>query len=421
MNTAVLLALACAAVAALALITVFGLFRALDGERRRAAGLEAELGVARERVRHLEDSQAATAEFMRVQAQQSAQAVAEQLVQRADEKFHAQNQLAQARLEAQLKPVSDTLAKFQEQVQAIETARAEQAGGLQEQLKQLMSASAATQAEAQKLSQALRRGAGVQGRWGEQVLRNVLEMAGLQRHFDFVEQASTDTDEGRRRPDVVVRLPGGGNLVIDAKVSLNAFLEAQECLEEGHRDACLVRYVNSLREHVRGLSGKAYQSQFERSPDLVAMFVPGDGFLAVALDRHPELLTEAMERKVVIVTPTTLFALCKAVAYGWRAEEQAANADKVAALGRELYKRLATMGEHAASVGRSLGAAVGAYNKFVGSLESQVMTQARRFEDLAVEHEGKKLPELGPIEEGVRPLAKLAAAESILANDPAAA
>jgi len=409
MNTAVLLALVCAAVALAAIAVAFALFRALDAERRRSAGLEAELGASRGRVQALEDSQAATAEFLRLQAQQSAQAVAEQLVQRADEKFQSQSQLAQARLEAQLKPVSDTLAKFQEQVQAIEKARAEETGGLKRQLTELMSASAATQAEAQKLSQALRRGAGVQGRWGEQVLRNVLEMAGLQRHFDFVEQASTDTEEGRRRPDVVVRLPGGGNLVIDAKVSLTAFLEAQECIEDSPRDACLMRFVGSLREHVRGLSGKAYQSQFDRSPDLVAMFIPGDGFLAVALDRHPDLLTEAMEKKVVIVTPTTLFALCKAVAYGWRAEEQTANADKVAALGRELYKRLATMGEHAAGVGRSLGAAVGAYNKFVGSLESQVITQARRFEDLAVEHEGKKLPELSPIEEGVRPLAKLTA------------
>lgn len=420
MNATALLALVFAAVAALAVLALFPLLRALDQERRRAAALEAELRVEQERVRNLEDSRAANAEFMRVQAQQSAHAVAEQLVQRADEKFHAQNQLAQARLEAQLKPVSDTLAKFQEQVQAIEKARAEETGGLKRQLTELMSASAATQQEAQKLSQALRRGAGVQGRWGEQVLRNVLEMAGLQRHFDFDEQATTDTDEGRRRPDVTVRLPGGGVLVIDAKVSLTAFLEAQECLEDSPRDACLIRFVNSLREHVRGLSAKAYQSQFERSPDLVAMFVPGDGFLAVALDRHPDLLTEAMERKVVIVTPTTLFALCKAVAYGWRAEEQAANADKVAALGRELYKRLATMGEHAAGVGRSLGAAVGAYNKFVGSLESQVMTQARRFEDLAVEHEGKKLPELGAVEEGVRPLAKLAPAP-LPSNETAAA
>ncbi|NBB53438.1 DNA recombination protein RmuC, partial [Rhizobium sp. CRIBSB] len=254
----------------------------------------------------------------------------------------------------------------------------------------------------------LRRGAGVQGRWGEQTLRNVLEAAGLTNRFDFEEQFSLDTEEGRRRPDVKVRMPGGGVFAIDAKVSLNAFLEAQEAPDEAAREHHLIRHAQSLKTHMLGLSAKAYWDQFksEGSPDFVAMFVPGDGFLSAALERQPDLLSEAMDKRVLVVTPTTLFALCKAVAYGWRAEEQTRNADKVAVLGKELYKRLSVMGGHAAAVGRALDQAVGKYNQFVGSLESQVMVSARRFEDLQVDHEGKDLPPLPPVEPTPRALSR---------------
>jgi DNA recombination protein RmuC len=349
-------------------------------------------------------------ELLRAQAAESARAVAEQLVERATETFKSQEELAKARMEAQLKPVAETLAKFQEQVTAAERARAEETGGLKQQIAALMQASSDTQAEARKLSAALRRGAGVQGRWGEQTLRNVLEAAGLAKRFDFEEQLSIDTDEGRRRPDVKVRLPGGGVFVIDAKCSLNAFLEAQDAVDEAGRDAALTRHAQSVRGHVNGLSSKAYWDQFQKqgSPDFVAMFVPGDGFLAAALDRLPELMSEAMDRRVLLVTPTTLFALCKAVAYGWRVEEQAANADRIATLGRELHKRIAVMGGHAAGLGKALEGAVGKYNAFVASLETQVMSQARRFEELAADHEGKDIPSIEPVESGVRPLAKLA-------------
>jgi len=203
-------------------------------------------------------------------------------------------------------------------------------------------------------------------------------------------------------------MPGGGLFVIDAKCSLNAFLELQDAADEPTREAIGLRHVQSVRGHIQGLSAKAYWDQFDNSPDFVAMFVPLDSALAAALDRAPDLMTEAMDRRVVIVTPTTLFALCKAVAYGWRAEEQAANAQKIATLGRDLYKRISVMGGHAAGVGKALEQAVGKYNSFVGSLETQVMSQARKFEDLAVDHEGKDLPQLDAIEAGIRPLAKLA-------------
>jgi DNA recombination protein RmuC len=240
----------------------------------------------------------------------------------------------------------------------------------------------------------------------------VLEMAGLRRPFDFEEQVSTQDETSLRRPDVVVKLPGGGVFVIDAKCSLNAFLELQDANDDFSRDAAGSRHVQSVRSHVQGLSAKAYWDQFDNSPDFVAMFVPLDSALAAALDRAPELMNDAMDKRVVIVTPSTLFALCKAVVYGWRVEEQAANAQKIAELGKELYKRIAVMGAHAGSVGKALEAAVSRYNQFVGSLETQVLTQAKRFEELKVEHQGKSIESLEPLEVAVRPLAKLTAVEA---------
>lgn len=384
--------------------------------QRRAAKAEAEVWLANERLaqaeeRHrlLEDQSATQIELIKAQAAQSANAIAEQLIKRADENAKSRERLAEARLEAQLKPVAETLAKFEAQVNAVEKVRAEETGGLKAQIAALLEASTATQAEARKLSAALRRGAGVQGRWGEQTLRNVLEAAGLNSRFDFQEQFSVDSEEGRRRPDVKVTLPGGGVFVIDAKCSLNAFLETQDATDDVLREAAMARHAQSVRAHMQGLSSKAYWDQFagEGSPDFVAMFVPGDGFLAAALDRLPELMAEAMDRRVVLVTPTTLFALCKAVAYGWRAEDQAKNAARIVEVGRELYKRVSVMGAHAGAMGKALESAVGKYNQFVGSLESQVLTQARRFEDLSVDHEGKEIPEPTPVEQAVRPLTKL--------------
>ncbi|MDB5482119.1 MAG: rmuC [Caulobacteraceae bacterium] len=356
--------------------------------------------------RMLREQAASGAETLKAQAAMSANAVAEELVKRATETFAAQDRLVQAKLEAQLKPVAETLEKFQLQVTAAEKARAEETGGLKSQIDQLLLASTATQEEARKLSAALRRGAGVQGRWGEQMLRNVLEMAGLRAKFDFDEQVSVDG--GALRPDVVVRLPGGGAFVIDAKCSLNAFLEAQDALDDAAREAGYARHAQSVRAHMQSLAGKAYWEQLDQSPDFVVMFVPGDAFLSAAVERLPDLYAQGMDRRVILVTPSSLFALCKAVVYGWRVEEQNLNAKEIVGLGRELYKRIATMAAHAQAMGKGLETAVGRYNQFVGSLETQVHTQARRFEDLKVDHEGKEIPELAPIETAVRPLTKLA-------------
>lgn len=394
MNVLEIILAAAAAVFGAGFLWAFASWQRARGDVR---ALEARLEAA-------EDGRGAMADYLKAQARESAEAVAGQMVTRATETFQAQDRVARERLEAQLKPVAETLAKFQEQVAALEKARAEQAGGLKEQLALLMNASTATRDEARRLTEALRGNTGRRGRWGEQTCRNVLEAAGMAGRFDFQEQTSQADEEGRQnRPDFIVRLPGGGMFVIDAKVPLALPEEGDG--EEQARAASL-RIAASLKTHMRQLASKGYQDQFRPSPDFVALFVPGDAFLASALDHEPELLTQAMASRVVIVTPTTLFALCKAVAYGWRAEEQAKNAEDVARLGRDLYKRLSVMGGHALALGRALDGAVGKYNAFVGSLESQVMTQARRFEDLQVDHEGKTLPELAPVEQSPRAVSR---------------
>lgn len=373
-------------------------------ERARAA--RAEL-----RARLMEGQAAAGAAILEGQAAIVANAVAEGLVKRAEETFKAQDALAQAKLDAQLKPVADTLAKFEAQVTAAEKARAEQSGALTAQIGQLLLASVATQEEARKLSTALRRGAGVQGRWGEQMLRNVLEMAGLKAKVDFEEQVHVDADGAALRPDVVVRLPGGGVFVIDAKCSLNAYLDAQNALDETAREEAYARHAQSIKAHVQSLAAKAYWEQFEVAPDFAVMFVPGEAFLAPAAERLPNLYTDAMERRIILVTPSSLFALCKAVVYGWRLEEQHLNAKKIAVLGRDLYKRLSVMGGHVEGVGKALGSAVSRYNALVASLESQVLTQARKFEDLKVDHQSVQIEELNGLDASIRPLVKLATPE----------
>ena len=398
--------------AAAAVVAVMALFWALM-ERRRATAAETRAWELRERyaetearMRLFEDQAATSTELLRAQAAQSANTVAEELLKRTDETFRNRELMAQQRMEAQLKPVADTLKLFQEHVTALEKTRNEETGGLKEQLTLLMTASTATRDEARRLTEALRGNTGRRGRWGEQTCRNVLEAAGMAGRFDFEEQTSSANDEGRQsRPDFIVRLPGGGMFVIDAKVSL-AFVDEADGDDEAQRTAASLRTANSMKTHVRQLSSKAYQDQFKPSPDFVVMFVPGDAFLAAALDHEPDLMTTAMSSRVVIVTPTTLFALCKAVAYGWRADEQARNAEEVAKLGKELYKRLSVMGGHAAAVGRALDTAVGKYNQFVGSLESQVMVSARRFEDLQVDHEGKEMPVLPTLDQTPRTLSR---------------
>ncbi|ESQ83438.1 hypothetical protein AEAC466_12240 [Asticcacaulis sp. AC466] len=381
----------------------------------RLTDVTADLAAAKTQVRSLEDARTAMSEQFQLVSHQAMEKSASSLLLRAEESFVAREKLALERMNSSLQPVSETLTRFEAQVKAMEEARSKNSGELEQQIKQLLTASDQTREVTQKLANSLRRGAGVQGRWGEETLRNVLQAAGLTR-FDFIEQHNLDTDEGRRRPDVVVRMPGdksNGVFVIDSKVNLTAFLDSMDALDDEARETALQRHTQALRAHVRDLSGKAYWDQFkDQSPDFVALFIPGDGFLAAALDRMPQLMNEAMDKKVIIVTPTTLFALCKAVAYGWRVEDQMKNASHIADLGRELYARLSIMGDHVSGLGGALGRAVEKYNAFIGSLETKVLTQARRFEDLQVDHQGKPLPDLTAIESQPKVANKLKSLQS---------
>lgn len=388
-------------------------------ERGRAETMTAELRLASDRAiraeANAEAAERAKSEMgdaFKALSSEALDRAGDALSRRAEAFFHVRDEAAKAQIAAQLKPVADTLSEFKSKVDTLEAARAEQHGGLKQQLEHLATATQLTQSEARKLTDALKRGPGVRGRWGEQTLRNVLEAAGMHGRYDFNEQTTYDGEDGGKvRPDVVVELPGGGAFVIDSKVSLVAYLEAHEATDDARREALMGQHADSVRRHAGELSAKAYWSALEkagvRSPDFVAMFIPGDAFLCAALDRAPDLMTDALANRVLIVTPTTLFALCKAVAYGWRAEQQAENAAKVADLGKELYQRLSVMGGHVADLGRSLGQATAKYNAFVGSLESQVLTSARRFESLKVEHQGKTMPELTPLETAPRELTKL--------------
>lgn len=254
-------------------------------------------------------------------------------------------------------------------------------------------------AQARKLANALQASPKARGRWGEQQLQNVVELAGMSAHVDYAMQQTIAGEDGRLRPDCVIRVPGGGCLVVDAKTPLTAYLDAAEALEDEARDAHLKRHAQQLRTHMKQLSDKRYwEALLPITPDYVVMFIPGENFYAAAVERDAQLFEDAIAARVLVATPTTMIALAKAIAVGWRQQELSEHANKVAALGRDLYKRLATMGGHIVQVGAGLGRAVEHYNKFVGSLEGSVMPQARRFNELAVEGTHEALPELRPIE-----------------------
>ncbi len=306
----------------------------------------------------------------------------------------------QQAVEGLVKPLAEELAKLSGQTQALEKARAESYGQLTEQVKGLLTAQQDLRGETGRLVNALRRPE-VRGRWGEVQLKRVVEMAGMQDHCDFYEQ---EVAADGKRPDMLVRLPGGKTLVLDSKAPVAAFLEAAEALDDGARGRALERFAQHVRTHIQQLSQKAYWDQFPDAPEFVVLFLPGESFFSAALQQDPELIEYASERKVILATPTTLLALLKAVYYGWRQEALADNARQVSELGAQLYERLAKLGEHWTSVGKNLSQAVKAYNDATGSLESRVMVSARKFEELHVAPEGKKLPELNPVEQAPRAL-----------------
>ncbi|MCW2611033.1 MAG: recombination protein RmuC [Actinomycetota bacterium] len=280
-------------------------------------------------------------------------------------------------------PLQNTLSKVELQVAAVERDRVDAYAGLREQVRHAHATSEQLRTETRQLVTALR-APQVRGRWGEHQLRRIVEAAGLLEHCDFTEQAISTTDDGTLRPDLVVTLAGGKNVVVDAKVPFNAYLEAMEARDEGTRNDRLSAHARALRGHIDALSAKAYWARFEPSPEFVVLFVPADTFLDAALQRDAMLLEHAFARDVVLATPSTLMALLRTIAYTWRQDALAQNAAEVHALGRELHSRLATMGGHLTKVGTSLNSAVGSYNAAVGSMEGRVLVTARRFADLQV-------------------------------------
>jgi DNA recombination protein RmuC len=319
-------------------------------------------------------------------------------------------------------PLRTALERTEAQVQALERERREAFAALRTQIENLAGGQAQLQRETRNLVTALRRPE-VRGRWGELTLRRLVELAGLTEHCDFTEQLQVVGEEGALRPDLVVHMPDARDLVIDAKTPLEAYLAALDAATEEERTQALKRHAQQVETRVRELASKNYWSQFERSPEFAVLFLPGDQFLSAALAERPELLESALGQSVIIATPSTLIALLKAVAYGWRQSAVAHNAAQIRDLGQELYRRLGTFNGHLGRMGQRLSTAVEAYNAAVGSLERQVLPQARRFGDLGVTADAP-LPAVEPIGQLVRSTGAPRAAEvspAPAATAPAAA
>ena len=304
-------------------------------------------------------------------------------------------------------PVEALLKSYQEKLQTIEKERVDHYAGLREVVDIVRTGQGQVRDETRNLVNALRSAPKTRGRWGEQSLRNVLVQSGLVEGIDFQMEVSVNTDDGRLRPDAVVNLPNERKLIVDAKCSLNAFLEACEEVDEDRKLACFKAHVASIQRHAQQLGSKAYWSQFGDAADYVIMYIPGEHFLTAALEQDPELWEKAFKDRVLLATPTNLVAIARTVASVWRQEKLAEAASEIASLGKELHSRLATMNEHMARVGKNLATANSAYNQMVGSFESQVLTQAKRFETLGA-GSAKTLDPAPMVEVAPRPLTKIA-------------
>lgn len=299
-------------------------------------------------------------------------------------------------------PVRDSLNKVDAQIQQMEVARGDAYGELRAQVQSLITTQKELQSQTGNLVRALRT-PNVRGRWGEIQLRRVVEIAGMLSYCDFTEQESVTTETGRLRPDLVVKLPGGKNVVVDAKTPLQAFLDAFETNDEETRRACLANHARQVRDHMKTLAGKNYWEQFDPTPEFVVMFLPGETFFSAALEQDSSLIEQGVLSRVIPASPTTLIALLKAVNYGWNQEKLARNAKQISELGKELHDRLRLLAGHITQVGTGLDRAVESYNKAVGSLESRVLVSARKFAELGASV-ADDIPELAPIETTARAL-----------------
>ena len=316
--------------------------------------------------------------------------------------IRVENDKKEAAIKSLLKPVSETLREYKESLAAIEAKRQEAYGNISQELENVVKTQIGVRDETKNLVNALRANPKTRGRWGEETLKNVMELSGMSQHCDFDLEQSFNTEDGKLRPDVIVHLPGGRHLVIDAKTSTSAYMDAIESSGDNEREKHLSVHANQIRQHMKRLSAKAYWDGLTVSPDFVVMFIPGDNFFSAAIERDPNLFEDAIKGRVLITTPTTLIALAKAVSYGWRQEKVADNYAHIAELGSELYKRTRTMGVHLNNLGKGLHAAVSRFNELIGSVENSVLPHARKFEDLEVQGSEQQIEKADPVELAVR-------------------
>jgi len=363
-----------------------------------AAQAEREKGLEARIQELVEAKEALSAQFAEISNRLLAEAQ-ETFLKRADQRFRQSEESAGQNLKALLQPVHERLERYETTVQKVEAERRDAFGMLTGQIEAMRTGAERVSAEAAKLVNALRNAPKARGRWGEQQLRNVLETCGLSEHCDFATEVSVaDGEGGRLRPDVVVRVPGGQSLVIDAKVSLNEYQDAFGAIDEAVRENHLSAHASAIRAHVNMLGAKAYWSQFDDAPDYVVMFIPGEHFLTAALEQDPTLWDYAFDKKVLLATPTNLIAIARTVAAVWRQERLAKEARQIGELGKELYERLAKAADDLRKVGSGLGTAVNNYNSFVASFETRSLVTARKFRELNIEPGRRDIDVLTPVE-----------------------
>lgn len=346
----------------------------------------------------IEAKEALTSQFAEISNKLLVEAQ-ERFLKGADQRFRQSEENAGHNLKALLQPVHDRLERYETTVQKVEAERRDAFGILSGQIEAMRTGTERVSAEAAKLVNALRNAPKARGRWGEQQLRNVLETCGLSEHCDFATEVSvSDGEGGRLRPDVIVRVPGGQSLVIDAKVSLNDYQDAFGAVDEADRATHLTAHASAIRSHVNMLGAKSYWSQFQDAPDYVVMFIPGEHFLTAALEQEPNLWDYAFDKRVLLATPTNLIAIARTVAAVWRQEKLAKEARQIGELGKELYDRLAKAADDLRRVGNGLATAVNSYNGFVASFESRSLVTARKFRDLNIEPGKREIDVISPVE-----------------------
>lgn len=373
--------------------------------------LEAERKAAQEKQALLERAEAKLSDTFKALSADALKGASEQFLHLAKSTLASQTEEAKGEIEKRkvaietlVKPVADSLGKFEIRIGEIEKLREGAYSELKEQVRALGEGQLGLQKETASLVKALRQPTG-RGQWGEMQLRRVVELAGMQEHCDFTLQTTSTTDEGKRlRPDLIVKLPGGKTIVVDSKTPMDAYLNALETSDETERERFLTQHAAQVRTHIQQLSSKKYTDQFADTPEFTVLFLPSESFFSAALHSDPGLIERGVDHGVILATPTTLIALLKAVAYGWRQEALALNAKEISALGRTMHERLGKLADHFSKLGNSLNNAVDHYNKAIGSYETRVMSTARKFEELKAAPEGTTLPDIEAIDKITRPL-----------------